>query len=431
MKNLILIILTICLAEFTRAQTVQSFEFNADNWILPEGSQVLEFQGKQSLMLERTADDSLKGYYATVKTFDFMDGIIEFDMFNPQLDSTYAGFLFRLSNYSEEDRYELFYFDPSLSNDTGAVQYMPVNNNVINWPDFDHDVYKSKGYIPWNEWMHVKAEIEGCTASVYVNDEMVMTVPNLARGRTVGKVGLWLGNSPGCYFSDFSMTLDSIISGISLDGKKVYASSVECDQTLPGYILDGDITTRWASEWADPQWIMIDLGEIQKVGGVILRWEGAYAKAYEIRVSQDSVDWTTVFSTTSSNGNKDEITFEQVDARYVMMHGTTRATEYGYSIWEFEVYDNLEIPSSDRDITATENAVMVYPNPVSDIIHIETLYSVDHIGLFNISGNKIREYHINHSDSTIQIHVDDLVEGIYFVRIHTNNKVITRKLIIQ
>ncbi|MEC0128895.1 hypothetical protein [Paenibacillus pabuli] len=32
------------------------------------------------------------------------------------------------------------------------------------------------------------------------------------------------------------------------------------------------------------------------------------------------------------------ITFNEVEARYVRMYGTVRATIYGYSLWEFEVY---------------------------------------------------------------------------------------------
>ena len=91
MKDLFIIIIAICLLDFAKAQNVQSFEFNTDNWILPEEYQILEFQGNQSLLIERTADDSLKGYYATVKRFNIEDGIIEFDMFCPQQDSTYAG----------------------------------------------------------------------------------------------------------------------------------------------------------------------------------------------------------------------------------------------------------------------------------------------------------------------------------------------------
>ncbi len=433
MKNAILIFLFISLTVLLKAQTVENFEFNTENWILPENYQITEFQGKQSLLIERTADDSLKGYYAIVKKFNIKDGIIEFDMFCPQQDSTYAGFLFRLTNYNEEDRYELFYLNPSKSNDTGAVQYMPVNNEVINWPDYDHDVYKSDGDIPWNEWVHVKADINGPKATVSVNDEVVMTVSNLARGRTVGKVGLWLGNSKKCYYSSFKMTVDSIISGITGDGKKVYASSVSCDPVLAGYVFDGKISTRWGSEYSDPQWIMIDLGETQKVGGVILKWEAAYGKAYEIRVSQDSLDWTTVYTETAGNGSTDKITFDQVDARYIMMYGTERGTIYGYSIWEFEVYEKIEeTPETIIDNIEDESySFSIYPNPASDIINIKSSLSVEYIEIYDVLGNKTNIYNMNYSENNIQLEINDLSKGIYFLRIKTENKIFEKKLFIE
>lgn len=430
MKNIILYVLIICLPELAHSQTVQQIAINTENWLLSEECQIVEFQGRQSILIERSADDSLQGYHALVKKFNFKDGIIEYDMFCPQQDTTDAGFLFRLTNYNEEDRYELFFFRPYQTNETGAVQYMPVNNEEINWPDYDHDVYKSDGAVPWNEWVHVKAEIEGPRATIYVNDTKYMTIDNLARGRTVGKVGFWMGNTPQCYFSDFEMTVDSIVSDMTGDGKKVHASSVSCDPVLAGYVFDGNMSTRWGSEYSDPQWIMIDLGEVQKVGGVILRWEAAYATSYEIRVSQDSADWTTVFSTTTGKGGTDKITFDQVDAQYVMMYGISRGTIYGYSIWEFEVYDSLELPSSVKDIAAIEDLVTIYPNPVSDIINIETSYSVEKIEIFNISGNKISEYIVNQAGCNIQLDVSDLYKGIYYIRIQTSSKVITRKQII-
>lgn len=429
MKNLILILLLIRLSVIAQAQTVADFEFDSVNWILPEKSQIVEFQGKQSLLIERTADDSLKGYYATVKTFNFKDGVIEFDMFCPQKDNSYVGFLFRLTNYNEDDRYELFYFRPFQTNEIGAVQYMPVNNGAINWPDYNHDAYKSDGDIPWNEWVHVKANIKDSKATVYVNDNVVMTVSNLARGRTVGKVGLWLGNTTQCYYSNFKMTVDPALSGRTKDGEKVYASSVEYDGTLAGYAFDSNLFTRWSSNYKDPQWIMIDLLEIQKVGGVILKWEAAYAKGYEIRVSQDSLEWTTVFSTTTGNGATDKIIFEQIDARYVMMYGTIRGTVYGYSIYEFEVYENL-ISSIPENIV-TDHFTTIYPNPASDIVNIKSSYPVETIEIYDALGNKTTISPVNYSENNIQLKINDLSKGIYFLRIKADNKVFSQKLIIE
>jgi len=48
--------------------------------------------------------------------------------------------------------------------------------------------------------------------------------------------------------------------------------------------------------------------------------------------------WTTIFSTTIGDGGIDDLTGLVGSGRYVRLNGTVRATQYGYSLWEFEVY---------------------------------------------------------------------------------------------
>jgi hypothetical protein len=84
----------------------------------------------------------------------------------------------------------------------------------------------------------------------------------------------------------------------------------------------------------------VDLGSSKQVGRAILRWEAAYGKAYKIQVSGDATTWTTVYTTASGNGGVDNIVFTPRNARYIRFYGTTRATSYGYSLWEFELYNS-------------------------------------------------------------------------------------------
>jgi hypothetical protein len=102
--------------------------------------------------------------------------------------------------------------------------------------------------------------------------------------------------------------------------------------------VDGDPLTRWSSEFSDPQWIAIDLGDVHQVSRVQLVWEAAHAKSYAIQVSDDGKNWTDVFSTSSGSGGTENITFDRVSARWIRMHGTQRATPFGYSLWEFRVF---------------------------------------------------------------------------------------------
>ncbi len=96
--------------------------------------------------------------------------------------------------------------------------------------------------------------------------------------------------------------------------------------------------TRWASDWSDPQWLKVDLGSEQPVRRVVLQWEAAYGTAYRIEVSRDNVNWQQVFATSTGNGGEDVARFAPVQARYVRLTGTQRATSYGYSLYELQVF---------------------------------------------------------------------------------------------
>src|SRR5256714_165147 len=119
------------------------------------------------------------------------------------------------------------------------------------------------------------------------------------------------------------------------------ASSTENAGTPASAAFDGDAGTRWASAWADPQWLQVDLGASSSVCQVVLTWEAAYASAFQLQVSADAVTWTTVYSTTTGTGGTQTL---QVNGsgRYVRMYGTARATGYGYSLWEFEVHGTVD-----------------------------------------------------------------------------------------
>jgi acyl-homoserine lactone acylase PvdQ len=123
-------------------------------------------------------------------------------------------------------------------------------------------------------------------------------------------------------------------------GKTATASSAETGAypSPAANAVDGDPSTRWASDWSDPQWIQVDLGSVQKVGRTVLRWEASYAKGYRIEVSTSGGLWRQVFVTSEGNGVTDNVSFTPTDARFVRMTGTQRGTNYGYSLYELEVY---------------------------------------------------------------------------------------------
>ncbi|MFI6033314.1 discoidin domain-containing protein [Streptomyces sp. NPDC051315] len=105
----------------------------------------------------------------------------------------------------------------------------------------------------------------------------------------------------------------------------------------PAKATDGRADTRWASDWSDPQWIRVDLGAPTAIRKLQLVWDPAYAKSYEVQVSDDAGTWRTVHSTTTGNGDIDTIDVAAT-ARHVRLHLTARGTGWGCSLREFGVY---------------------------------------------------------------------------------------------
>lgn len=120
-------------------------------------------------------------------------------------------------------------------------------------------------------------------------------------------------------------------------GRLATASSTENTSTPASAAVDGNTGTRWASTFSDPQWLSVDLGATATISQVVLRWEAAYARAFQIQTSTNGTVWTTVHSTTTGTGGVQ--TLDVIgNGRYVRMLGTQRGTTYGYSLFEFQVY---------------------------------------------------------------------------------------------
>lgn len=128
---------------------------------------------------------------------------------------------------------------------------------------------------------------------------------------------------------------------VTLRGVATSASSVEDTSFPSAFAFDGDPNTRWASAYADPQWITVDLGAPRYIDSVKLVWEYASAADYTIQLSNDGSSWTTVATKTgASTGFRTDVVtaLSSRVGRYVRMLGTRRTDiNYGYSLYEFTV----------------------------------------------------------------------------------------------
>jgi hypothetical protein len=119
--------------------------------------------------------------------------------------------------------------------------------------------------------------------------------------------------------------------------KPATASSTENAGFAAANAVDGNNGTRWSSGFGDPQWLQVDLGATHTLSKVTLNWEAAYATAYQIQTSTNGSTWTTVYSTSDSTGGVQTVPVSGA-GRYVRVNSTARATQYGDSLWEFQVF---------------------------------------------------------------------------------------------
>ena len=144
------------------------------------------------------------------------------------------------------------------------------------------------------------------------------------------------------------LALPSLAQNLALN-KASYASSAG---QPAANAFDGNGNTRWESAFSDPQYIIVDLGSVQTIDRIRLTWENAYGKDFTLAVSTVTAapsnatwsnvtggSWTTVKTVTGNNTTSNEYPNLAASGRYVRLYGTARATGYGYSLYEFEVFN--------------------------------------------------------------------------------------------
>ncbi|HYW95001.1 MAG TPA: glycoside hydrolase family 3 C-terminal domain-containing protein [Bacteroidales bacterium] len=203
--------------------------------------------------------------------------------------------------------------------------------------------------------------------------------------------------------------------------KPVWATSSENAELLPENAVDGNAGTRWASAFSDPQTFVVDLEGLYDINRIRIQWETAYSRSFLISASQDSAEWIDVINEDNGDGGIDEITTD-VKARYLKFEGLQRATDYGHSFWEFEVYGSAAGGGNGINLQPgeTQEEVHIFPNPASDKLNV--YFSQDNekrkVGIFNIYGQQVFTHHLAGPGN---IDIRSLKPGIYLLRIYSDH----------
>ena len=180
------------------------------------------------------------------------------------------------------------------------------------------------------------------TNTSLVNGTTYYYVVSATDGVNVSSNSLEVSATP--VLSHVNLALNQPVMASSYQASSPYCPAI--------YAVDGNLSTRWASVWTNiPQWIYVDLGATYNITEVELYWEAAYATSFQIQVSSNAVNWTPIYSTTTGPGGVQDLTGLSGTGRYVRMYAIVRATQYGYSLWEFQVY-GTSVPTNQPPVLA-------------------------------------------------------------------------------
>lgn len=138
------------------------------------------------------------------------------------------------------------------------------------------------------------------------------------------------------------------------EGSRVRVSSTHTGEIGEGKaegLVDGDLRTRWSSDYSAPQEVIIHLAKPMKIETVRLHWESAAATKYAISVSSDGRTWKQAFlyfGTGNKPGQRrDDVHLKGQAAGWIRLSLEARtSSDWGFSLYEVEVHGKvIELPS--------------------------------------------------------------------------------------
>ncbi|WP_020614993.1 discoidin domain-containing protein [Paenibacillus daejeonensis] len=243
-----------------------------------------------------------------------------------------------------------------------------INRIIIHWQDSFALQYKLLVSNDNENWVNVYANDKILAGS---GGEQVIDFGKTA-ARYVKFQGIQRATQWGYSFYEFKV-YEADIPNYGVNhalGKQALSSGNEVPSLGPGNAVDGQGDTRWSSALNNEQWFSVDLGEVMEINRIVLNWH-THAKKYKLLASTNNTDWIDVTGqdeALAGNRGIEVIDFDKINARFVKFQGIERSTQWGYSFYEFEVYNYIPYVSelSDEEAVAADAAAIDLPN-VTDI----------------------------------------------------------------
>jgi hypothetical protein len=120
------------------------------------------------------------------------------------------------------------------------------------------------------------------------------------------------------------------------------ASSQQSASYAPSKAIDGLTSTRWSSDKATEQSLVLDLGKVITVASLNINWEAAYSKGFTIDFSPDgTTNWKTIATTAATKSGVQSVAAVAV-TRYVRIHSTQPSSYGNVSVIEVQVLGTID-----------------------------------------------------------------------------------------
>jgi hypothetical protein len=185
----------------------------------------------------------------------------------------------------------------------------------------------------------------------------------------------------------------------------------------------------------DPVWtIYFEQGSLN-IGDEIVVYDGEILVGAGIVISDNIFDNVIpIFSNLYEAGNKPAIkVWVKSENEEYVLNDYTFSNPYG-DAWTQEVFPAEDGEYSIVNITKgsienTEETIFVYPNPVTDILNINSNYKVLNVKVLNYIGQAIDN--INVIGIEVTINTSTYNSGIYFIQTETEKGISIQKIIIE
>lgn len=173
-------------------------------WVATDSIRFVSYLGRPSLYINRGV--------ALVRGASMEDGVVDLDL-SASDATTFLGVVFRAATPRFSN---VLFLRPGASGTEEAVQYGPAFNGLgVAWQVYHGDGANAVAVVPRNRWIHLRLELDGPVARVYLD---TATTPTLVVPRVVASggagIGVWAGPfGRGAYYSNIRYSSSRRTSG--------------------------------------------------------------------------------------------------------------------------------------------------------------------------------------------------------------------------